>query len=163
MGIVLARVDCRLIHGQIIEAWIPFTGADCLVVANDEAAEDKMERTIMQMAVPPTVEVAILSVREAAQNLSDGPWADKRVLLLFANITDALAFCRGGLSFDSLNLGNLYGAPGTTQVTYSVSLGTDDLDRLKEISACGVRIEARSVPQDPPKTFNDIVSSRIGG
>ena len=33
------RIDNRLIHGQVIEAWLPYTGASVLVVANDEAGD----------------------------------------------------------------------------------------------------------------------------
>ena len=32
------RVDNRLVHGQVIEAWLPYTGARHLIVANDELA-----------------------------------------------------------------------------------------------------------------------------
>ena len=37
MGVVLIRVDSRLIHGQILEAWIPHTRADALLVVDDGA------------------------------------------------------------------------------------------------------------------------------
>ncbi|MCX5823214.1 MAG: PTS sugar transporter subunit IIB [Deltaproteobacteria bacterium] len=29
------RVDNRLVHGQILEAWVPFLKASCIVVADD--------------------------------------------------------------------------------------------------------------------------------
>ncbi|MEJ2068454.1 MAG: PTS sugar transporter subunit IIB, partial [Deltaproteobacteria bacterium] len=52
MGIVLIRVDSRLIHGQILEAWIPFTEAESIVVVNDDVANDLQRRSIMEMAIP---------------------------------------------------------------------------------------------------------------
>ena len=63
--LVLVRVDCRLIHGQIIEAWVPFTRADTLLVANDDAASDTLQRSIMEMAVPPRLKVEVLGVADA--------------------------------------------------------------------------------------------------
>ena len=39
------RVDNRLVHGQVIEAWLPYTGARHLVVANDELATDFLRQT----------------------------------------------------------------------------------------------------------------------
>ena len=47
-----ARIDNRLIHGQIIETWIPYTGARQLVVANDEMAADILQQEITALAIP---------------------------------------------------------------------------------------------------------------
>ncbi|HQP30651.1 MAG TPA: PTS sugar transporter subunit IIB, partial [Deltaproteobacteria bacterium] len=52
MNIVLVRVDDRLIHGQILESWIPFIKAQCVVVANDALAGDQFQRAILSMAIP---------------------------------------------------------------------------------------------------------------
>ena len=41
------RVDNRLIHGQVIEGWLPYTGAAHLIVANDALAEDLLRQQIM--------------------------------------------------------------------------------------------------------------------
>ncbi|MFH1135177.1 MAG: PTS sugar transporter subunit IIB [Pseudomonadota bacterium] len=159
MPLVLVRVDCRLVHGQVLEAWLPFTKADCLVVANDQTAEDSMQRMIMKMAVPPDVEVAILGVQEAARHLSNGRWADKRVLLLLADLQDALASFRAGVHFDRLNLGNTICSPGKTPVNSSVSLDDADLDIIKELRAGGTKIEIRPLPREPVKGYRNIIES----
>lgn len=41
------RVDNRLIHGQIIEAWLPFTGAKYLIVADDALAENEDRKSVV--------------------------------------------------------------------------------------------------------------------
>ncbi|MDA8124239.1 MAG: PTS sugar transporter subunit IIB, partial [Deltaproteobacteria bacterium] len=38
MDIALVRVDNRLVHGQILEAWIPYLQASCIVVVDDQVA-----------------------------------------------------------------------------------------------------------------------------
>jgi PTS system mannose-specific IIB component len=146
VALILTRIDCRLIHGQVIEAWVPWARANHLVVANDEAADDPLQRSIMTMAVPHNVRVDILSVAEAAQKLARGHWPDKRSILLFANCRDAYRSTESGLRFSTLNLGNLFCTPGKTQVTGNVSLDRDDIDFLKKIQALGVRVEVRPVP-----------------
>src|SRR3954470_4414095 len=40
LPIVLARVDNRLVHGQILSAWVPALDADTLLVIDDEAARN---------------------------------------------------------------------------------------------------------------------------
>ncbi len=53
------RIDSRLIHGQVVEAWLPALKVARVVVADDEAAESPLMRAAMGLAVPPGVEVDI--------------------------------------------------------------------------------------------------------
>jgi len=66
------RVDNRLIHGQILEAWVPYVQAACIVVADDDVANDFFRETVIRMAVPRDIEVVITSVADFAKNHSYG-------------------------------------------------------------------------------------------
>ena len=46
------RIDNRLIHGQIIEAWLPYTRATRLVVPNDEFSAEPLRQQTILLAVP---------------------------------------------------------------------------------------------------------------
>ena len=50
--IVLARIDDRLIHGQVMTAWLQFTGGNHIVIVDDATAGDEFTKSIMSMAVP---------------------------------------------------------------------------------------------------------------
>ena len=112
MGIVLTRIDSRLIHGQVLEAWVPYLKADCIVVANDAAAHTPLQRMIMQAAVPSDIRLEIGTLDEVAALLHSSELSNRRTLLLFASSDDALRACRLGLGFAQLNLGNLHAAEG---------------------------------------------------
>lgn len=152
-----------MIHGQILETWIPGTGANCLVVANDAAAANPIQNMVMTMAVPEEIELAILPVHQAARDLVNDRFREKKVILLVSNIADALKIFRLGFKFDRLNLGNLYYADNKQQVTYCVALDEEDLLDLEELKGYGVEIEARSVPQDIGRGFKEILSCCVGG
>ncbi|MEW5721597.1 MAG: PTS sugar transporter subunit IIB [Thermodesulfobacteriota bacterium] len=160
---MLVRVDCRLIHGQIIEAWVPHTRTECLVVANDEAAQDPLTRSIMEMAVPPSIELAVLAVRDAAETLTAGKWAEKRTMVLVADCKDALTLYKTGLNFDRLNLGNLICTPGKKQVTCFISLDTADVGYIREFQDHGIHVEARPVPRDPSRNMAEVLEPCLGG
>lgn len=157
MDINLVRVDCRLIHGQILEVWLPSTNADTLVVVNDEVAGDDLKRKIMQMAVPHTVEVRFLTVSETASELHGGFWENKHVIVLLANCQDALKLFSAGLKYDQLNLGNQHFSPDKKQITFTLCLNDSDVDCLRKLDENGVTIEARSAPTDPIKNFTEIL------
>jgi len=149
VSVVLARVDDRLIHGQVVVGWARFLEADCLVVANDAAAADPMQRSLLPLAVPPHIEVGIFHVGEAAQQLALDRYRQKRVILLFATLADALGFVLAGGSLAALNIGGVRYAPGKTQVKVAVALGSDDLAAARQLDKRGIALSMRMVPGEP--------------
>ena len=68
------RVDNRLIHGQVIEGWMPYTGARHLVVVNDELAGDFLRQQIMTLAVSRHIQVHFVRLEDLPRTLSQcGP------------------------------------------------------------------------------------------
>lgn len=157
MSVVLVRIDCRLIHGQIIQAWVPETKADCLVLANDATAEDEIQRSIMKVSVPEEIDVAILPVEDAARQLSNGYWGNRRIILILADCQDSLKIYKAGVKFKDLNLGNLHFSENKKQVTGSVALDISDVHCLNELSELGVSIEIRSAPLDRSRSLSEII------
>ena len=49
-NIVLSRIDERLIHGQVGVQWVGFAGANLVLVANDEVAEDPVQQNLMEIS-----------------------------------------------------------------------------------------------------------------
>jgi len=157
--IVLVRVDNRLIHGQVVEAWLPHLKVARVVVADDEAAHSPLIRAAMGLAVQPQVEVEIKPLQEVDFAAISGDAV--RTLLLLRNIQDVVAAGGRGLRVQTINLGNVHFEAGRRQVSPSVFLSRADLDRLKMLAAAGAEVEARAVPSDRPVTLADI-SERFG-
>jgi len=157
--IVLVRVDNRLIHGQVVEAWLPHLKVARVVVADDEAAHSPLIRAAMGLAVQPQVEVEIRPLQEVDFAAVSGDGV--RTLLLLRNIQDVVVAGGRGLRVQTLNLGNVHFEAGRRQVSPSVFLSRADLDRLKMLAAAGAEVEARAVPSDRPVTLADI-SERFG-
>lgn len=148
MGIVLTRIDSRLIHGQVLEAWVPHVQADCIVVADDAVAGTPLQRMIMQAAVPSDIRLVIGTVAEVAALVAAGELSGNRTLLLFSNSDDALRACRLGLAFDRLNLGNMHAADGKNRYSCTIALDQHDIDNLGAVEAAGVTIVSQCVPSE---------------
>lgn len=160
MSIVLARIDNRLIHGQILEAWVPYVRADSIVVVNDAAATTPLQRLIMQAAVPRDILLEICAVDAAPALLASSELQGRRVLLLFADAADALRACHHKVGFDRLNLGNMHAADGKARYNCTIALDQNDIDRLNEIEATGIRVVAQSVPADREVPWPALLSSK---
>ncbi|MEA2102477.1 MAG: PTS sugar transporter subunit IIB [Thermodesulfobacteriota bacterium] len=148
MAIVLARVDDRFIHGQILEAWIPYLNAQALIVANDRLANDSFQKTIMSLALPERIALEIVSLDEACSIYRQTGFKDKKTLLICSTIEDAWRLYSMGLVFDKLNIGNMRARDDSRQISYSVWMDARDEGLLKELMGLGVRVMLRSVPKE---------------
>ena len=141
------RVDNRLIHGQIIETWLPFTNSRRIIVANDDVAADPLRQDIMQLAIPQDIDAAFVSVEGARAALSPSRPDDAMVLL--ASCCDAMRAFQAGLPVTSLNIGNLHYGPGKRHICAHVALSQDDEVCLRFFGTQGVRLDFRCVPNEP--------------
>ena len=149
---VWVRVDNRLVHGQVIETWLPYISAGTLVVANNELAGDFLRQEIMKLAIPSGVNLVFSSVDEVGSTL--GGLAgdnDRGVMVLFSTCADARAAFIHGFGFESINIGNLHYGPGKQQICDHVALSEADSDCLHFFSAEGVKIDFRCVPNKTVK------------
>lgn len=147
------RIDNRLVHGQIIEAWLPHIRAKTLLVANDDLAADELRQEIMSLAVPSDITFLCCPVAQAAGMLQRVRKEDpgQHVLILFSNCADARAAHMTGLSFSLLNIGNLHYGPGKEQVCEHIALGAEDRSCLKYFNEHGVEVDFRCVPSATAK------------
>lgn len=82
INIVLARVDDRLIHGQIVNEWISAVNPTHIMIADDDLVNDKFVSDIYRALIPIWLEAKILSVEDTAACLSDMEEKDGRIFIL---------------------------------------------------------------------------------
>ncbi len=143
------RVDNRLIHGQVVEAWVPFMGAKHIIVGNDDLARDEIQQEIMSLAIPRAVESAFLSIDALPGDPRLSGSGRESTLLLFSTCLDVRRAFEKGLGLSILNVGNLHYSTGKRQISPSVSLGPDDESCLRYLQDNGVELDFRCVPNDP--------------
>lgn len=157
-GIALMRVDNRLVHGQVLEAWLPALDAHGILVADDEAAGNVLARSAMALAIPPKVAFQVLRLSAAAELLrpgGKGPQA-QRTLLLLRDVRDAVSLHAAGVPVRRLNVGNVHFAAGRRQVSASVFLDEGELRALERLAAAGTEVEVRAVPSEQPLQLADL-------
>lgn len=147
----LLRVDNRLIHGQVVESWLPELGVRRVLVADDEAAQSPLVRAAMGLAVPGNVEVVI----QPLQGMDFATLAQDPVksLLLVREVGGAVTAVARGVGPAKVQLGNVHFVSGRKQLTASVFLSPTELAQLKMLAEQGCTIEARAVPGEKPLTL----------
>jgi PTS system mannose-specific IIB component len=147
MPVVFARVDNRLVHGQVLEVWVPRLRANAILAVDRGLAGDAFQRSLVECLSRCGVEVMVASPEEAV-GLVEGQFRGRKLLLLFADLRQAVDACRAGLELRELNLGNLHPRPGSKALTTTVYLTAEDVECLSVLRAAGVAVEARTLPTD---------------
>jgi len=162
MDFSLVRVDCRLVHGQIIETWLPFLKATRIVVVSDEVAGSFFRETVIRMAVPREVEVLIYGVEEFSRSEIARRGDEKRTIVLFSGVGDIVRAFEVGFRCRALNVGNLYSDDCRLQCSPSVCLADSDIAQIRRLLESGVAVELRSVPSDKPLDFRGLLPGGDG-
>ena len=99
--LVLARVDSRLVHGQVLVKWTKQTRANSICIVDDEVAQDAMLIGLFKMAMPKGTTLEVLTAEEVAGFLSV---QKGRVLLIFKDIAHAQTAIQTGVPVKDLQV-----------------------------------------------------------
>ena len=147
MSIALARIDDRLIHGQVVIGWGVPLRVELIVVVDDGVAANDWEQEIYRMAVPGTVAVEFAGRDQATQRLSQ--WAaDSRPVFVLTSDPDTMAALVGAGqgAIRKVNLGGIHAGPGRRERLRYVYLSDAELNTLRRLEAQGAVITAQDVP-----------------
>jgi len=154
MPAVFARVDDRLIHGQIVQGWLPGMKLDEMVVVLEDA--DRLSKDLMRLALPPEYGLKVLNAGEAAGYVNSSA---SRVFLLFENLESLEAAVKKGLNLKSINIGGLHYREGRDKILRDVYLTPKERDFVKKLINGGVDVDGRSVPAEPHTNLKDMLCS----
>ncbi|PXZ03990.1 PTS system mannose/fructose/N-acetylgalactosamine-transporter subunit IIB [Gilliamella apicola] len=148
MPINVARIDDRLIHGQVITTWVKNYDIEQVLVINNKVANDKVQQSVLTMSAPPGLKVLVFGVQEFIEILKKTT-IKKRTMLLFTNSIDVDALVDGGLSLEKLNVGGMRMQDGRHQLSRAVSVTPEEEQAFRNLIAKNVVVEIQMVPKDP--------------
>ena len=154
-NIVNVRMDERLIHGQVAGIWAPSLHTQRIIVINDEAAADTLQKSSLRMAAPTSMRLSVLPVASAAKTIRSGKYGKQRLFLVFKNPTDVLRYLKAGGKLTHVNVGNMSYKEGSKDITKSIKVLDEEIDVFESIAAMDINVTAQLVPNDPVIDFMD--------
>ncbi len=153
----LARIDDRLIHGQVATRWTKESKVKRIVVVNDEVAKDSVRTAMLKSVAPPGVTAHVVNTDKMIRVWENPEYADERMMLLFTNPTDVLKLLKAGVNMKSINIGGMAYKDGKKMITSAVSVDQKDIDAFKEIDAMGIELDVRKVSNDTRQYMMDLL------
>ncbi|EAC9277268.1 PTS mannose transporter subunit IIAB, partial [Listeria monocytogenes] len=155
--IVLARVDSRLLHGQVATAWTKSVNPSRIIVVSDAVAKDDLRKKLIEQAAPPGVKANVIPVDKMIEVSKDPRFGNTKALLLFENPQDVLRAVEGGVDITEVNVGSMAHSVGKVVVSKVLSMGTDDVNTFEDLKERGIKFDVRKVPNDSRDNMDEIL------
>lgn len=146
-NIVLARVDDRLIHGEVVTAWTPTMRANRIIIVDDEVAKDTFNVRIVKALAPAGTKVFVYSVEKASEKLMVQGVPGERIIVLAKTPITFDRLVKAGVPLKEVNLGGA-GIRGKRQpFINNVSLDPDEVLACESLQKAGCRVYYQLVPE----------------
>ena len=155
MQIKLARIDDRLIHGQVATVWAKEAKAKRIIVVSKEVANDEIRKTLVKQAAPPGIKVNIIDPEKAVKVYNNPKYENETVFYLFTNPMEVLELVKMHIPIKSINIGGMQYKTGRTQITKAISVDQTEAEAFRKLAAAGVELDLRVVATDPKSDFEE--------
>ena len=157
---VLARIDTRLLHGQVATNWTKATNPNRIIVVSDSVSKDELRKKLIEQAAPPGVRAHVIPLDKLVQVYNDPRFGDTKALLLFETPQDALAVIEKGVEIPELNVGSMAHSVGKVQINNVLSLDQEDVEVYKKLRDLGVKFDVRKVSNDSPSDLFKLIEAK---
>ncbi|UQS83919.1 mannose/fructose/sorbose PTS transporter subunit IIA [Bombilactobacillus thymidiniphilus] len=155
---VLARIDSRLLHGQVATSWTKTVKPNRIIVVSDSVSTDDLRKKLLRQAAPNGVTVHVVPITQMIKLAHDKDhFGGQRALLLFETPEDALRAIEGGVPVKELNVGSMAHSAGKVQPNKVLAFDQADIDTFAKLKQLGVKFDVRKVPNDSPDDMESIL------
>ena len=147
-NIVLTRIDDRLIHGQVITAWIKRYCITQILIIDDELAASRLMQRIYTAAAPIGVGINIKSVRDAVNFLHEKTAQDEKYLVL-VKVPDIIeAMLDNDIEIEKVILGAMGAKKSRKPFNRNVYANSEEVESFQRIIGRGVEVFYQLLPND---------------
>ncbi|MEA4912119.1 MAG: PTS sugar transporter subunit IIB [Oscillospiraceae bacterium] len=152
MAVEFARIDDRLLHGQVCTTWIRALNLEQCIVVNEKIAGDDFQRSLLDLAAPQGMRVVYFSPQKFVEVAASKP-INRRTMLLFNDPADVLYLVEHGYALQRLNVGGMKNNGEKRQIARAVAVSDAQAQTLRRIADAGVEVTIQMVPNDTKITL----------
>ena len=144
-NLVFTRIDDRLIHGQVVAAWLrAYSNIKHILVVDDKTSEDAFMKEMFSLLVPSGITIEIMSVEQATQFLKEG--LKKPTMIIVKVPLTIKRLMDNGIKFEKINIGGMGITPGRKKLFQNVSSTAEENEIIKSMIEQGVQVEIQIIP-----------------
>lgn len=155
-NLLLVRIDDRLIHGQVMTAWMKTLPAKQIIVIDDKVAKDDFMLFVLQNAAPSGLKVIALTDDEALIKLQGG--LDVPSFVLAKSPLSLKKLVENGIDIRAVNIGGMGMKAGRTTVYKNVSATDEERQCIKDFLDRGIDVAIQIIPSEKRFELNNILA-----
>ena len=155
MPIIFARVDDRLIHGQIVQAWLPELNVDEVLIPCAKHRAMLLNKNLLRLSLPYEYDLTILDSHQCVKYARN---SKKRIFAMVGTLLELADLIQDGLQIKSVNIGGMHLKDNAQKLAENVFLDEDDKRWLKVINGLGIRVETRAVPNAQTISLSEVLN-----
>ena len=145
-NIVFARIDDRLIHGQVMTAWLKQCDANEIVIIDNELCKDTFVVMMMKSLIPKTITLKVFDDIESVDYLkSEGK---EKILILVKTPYAILNLVKNGIKLPYLNIGGMGMKGGRTKLYKNIAASDEEREVFKELKKYNLEMKVQVVPTE---------------
>ena len=156
-NIILTRIDDRLIHGQVVTAWIKQYPVNQILIIDDELVKDQLMERIYRASAPIGVVISIKSVQDSIEFLHEEPSRDENYLILVKIPELIETLLDSGIAIKKVILGGMGAKTGRKKFNRNISASNEEVESFHRIINRGTEIFYQLVPNDKAVNIRNIL------
>ena len=142
--IVLTRIDNRLIHGQIVQGWLPSLQVSEVLVISPKVAAKPFLQKMLRLSLPSGYKLTVMEAKSANKYIEED---QEQVFIIIEDLSLLREMVKEGFATKVLTLGNTAFMEGKKQYSQGVFLSEEEVKELKQLeSEKNISVEIRSLP-----------------
>ncbi|WP_440897779.1 PTS sugar transporter subunit IIB [Amphibacillus sp. Q70] len=146
-NIVYTRVDDRLVHGQVMTGWVRVTGANHVLIIDDQVAKDTFMIMMMKQAMPNLVSLHATTIDETREYLKN-KGKNKKIIILVKTPVTIRKLWDAGVKIESVGVGGMATRGNRTKLYRNIAADAEERTALKELNELGVDVYFQVTPDN---------------
>ena len=144
-NIELVRIDDRMLHGQVVSTWLKDYSIEQVLIINDKAANDPIQKSVAGLAAPKEVKVHLFGVDQFIDILKKTP-IKRKTMLIFTTSTDVLKLVENGLDIKEVNVGGMRYNENRKKLSKAVSVTQEEEEAFKKLIEKDIKVKRHTLP-----------------
>ena len=142
-NLLLARIDDRLIHGQVMTAWMKVMPAKKIIIVDNKAAKDDFMINVLELAAPSGVKVEVLNEEKAIESLKKG--LSVPTIMLAKSPYAYKALVDRGININNINIGGMGMTNGRKILFRNISATDEEMEIFRKFIKKGIDVKIQIV------------------
>lgn len=155
--IALARIDDRLIHGQVVTSWLKHTDANRILIADDKIPSNPLMSRVLRAAAPPNTVVLCYTVAKSIEYIKQDEDPKERLVILVKGPEVYEAMLEAGIEIPTIILGGMVNRADREGFIKNVAVTPEEKDCFRRIVARGTKVLFQRLVNDNPEDIEHLL------